>query len=61
MFDFYEDFVRKEVRGMLYVSVRGMLVKCDFISKLVIKHKASKSKTSLAKEKRVFYRVIIAC
>ena len=36
------------------VSVRGMLVESDFISKLTIKHEASKSKTSLAKEKESF-------
>ena len=32
------------------ISVRDMLVKSDFISKLAIKHEASKSKASLAKE-----------
>ena len=32
-----------------------MMVKSDFISKIAIKHKASKSKTSLAKEKESFY------
>ena len=36
------------------VSVRGMLVKSDFISKLAIKHEVSKSKTSLVKEKESF-------
>ena len=36
------------------VSVRGMLVKSDFISKLAIKSEASNSKASLAIEKESF-------
>ena len=35
-------------------------MKIDFISKTAIKQKASKSKTFLAKEKRVLYCIIIA-
>ena len=36
------------------VSVRGMLVKSDFISKFVVKSEATNSKTSLANEKESF-------
>ena len=37
------------------VSVRGMLMKSDFISKLATNNKASNSKTSLANEKESFF------
>ena len=50
MFDFCKGFVHKGFN----VSVRGMLMKSDFISKLSIKCEAPNSKTSLANEKEFF-------
>ena len=50
VFDFWKRFCTQRFS----VSVRGMLVKSDFISKLAIKSEASNSKTSLANEKESF-------
>ena len=47
MFDFYTKVLYTKVN----VSVRDMLVKKDFISKLTIKSEASNSQTSLGNEK----------